>query len=194
MDCGGPTSCRNLPKATTKFFYGQEIAGSGTVYPHSTFLEGGTVPNSCYMVRFRHVSNKADLADFLTDCSRKPVLWKKQFMERVILLGDISQEIGSAILVDDRPVPPLVCRGRIGRSATTLDVGKVVIICDVNLDSSKFIRGTKYPYGEWYGIRSLMRFKDMHFADGKVPAVLDDFAGSGIVAALWCEDRIKKRS
>lgn len=136
------------------------IVGSGDIIPYCRYFQGALVSSKNIVVRFENVPIPAD-GEYDETRQKQLLLWKKDEVSRVDVLGEFKNKIGTAILCAD----PFVAGKQVGQQGDVLN--GAVLLCDFMSMTEK--NGTVYPFQMWYETSNMSPLVPVHFQTDKVP-------------------------
>lgn len=100
-------------------------------------------------------------------------------------MGPYNKVIGTAILVHNNSLKELERQVRRRKRTSSMDIRRVVITSNAQLDQGVASESTPYSYAEWFSLISLKPFVSFHFKDDVVPNGLSGTASLNVTELLW---------
>ncbi|KAI0558919.1 hypothetical protein FGB62_178g030 [Gracilaria domingensis] len=180
-----------------------EKLGVGTVDPFATYILGQRIPLHSLLVNFEKLvnplllENTKDLSLKADQIVRYPVTWERSAISRVLVKSEFSKDLGTAIMVRETLVEGPVSENN------NMDISYACELCDFKLfEDPKHViqpRGEtnmshceilsiRYPFLEWYSLKSFSHLRKKHFE--KMPVTVSHLLKSR--AFIWHRNYITK--
>lgn len=191
-----------------------ERIGTAAIFPSLRLLYGKSIPEDKVLIRVGDCMKSSYIyqcdKDFEVDslCSTSQsrlsdvhlgnfLLWDRACLSRIKLIGELRQDVGTAIYA--RPMHQYVCVTEAPRTQAAEDISDAegaVLVFDVVLrleteDEKSAARDEYYVFSAWYETQAFEKFKSVHFGNRTPPKKRMDITSKNC-SLLWNKRKIEQ--